>query len=39
MSRDQFATLSLAGNVQLVGMQNDLLFGVDHEDRKVFVGT
>ena len=38
MSRDQFATLSLAGNVQLAGMQNDLLFGVDHEDRKVFRG-
>ncbi|MNC17472.1 Ferrichrome-iron receptor precursor [compost metagenome] len=38
MSRDQFATLSLAGNVELAGMQNDLLFGVDHEDRKVFRG-
>lgn len=38
MSRDQFATLSLAGNVQLAGMQNDLLFGVDHEDRKIFRG-
>lgn len=38
MSRDQFATLSLAGNVELAGMQNDLLFGVDHEDRKIFRG-
>lgn len=38
MSRDQFATLSLNGNVQLAGMQHDLLFGVDHEDRKVFRG-
>ncbi|WDY58822.1 TonB-dependent siderophore receptor [Pseudomonas sp. PSKL.D1] len=36
MSRDQFATLSLAGNVQWGGMQHDLLFGVDHEDRKVY---
>ncbi|MDG9813016.1 TonB-dependent siderophore receptor [Pseudomonas putida] len=38
MSRDQFATLSLAGNVELAGLQNDLLFGVDHEDRKVYRG-
>jgi iron complex outermembrane receptor protein len=38
MSRDQFATLSLAGNVTLGGLQNDLLFGVDHEDRKIFRG-
>ena len=36
MSRDQFVTLSLAGNVQLAGMQHDLLFGVDHEDRKIY---
>lgn len=38
MSRDQFATLSLNGNVELAGMQNDLLFGIDHEDRKIFRG-
>ncbi|WP_449431228.1 TonB-dependent siderophore receptor [Pseudomonas putida] len=38
MSRDQFATLSLTGNVELAGLQNDLLLGVDHEDRKVFRG-
>ncbi|ANC04906.1 TonB-dependent siderophore receptor [Pseudomonas putida] len=36
MSRDQFATLSLNGNVQLGGMQHDLLLGFDHEDRKVY---
>ncbi|AIZ34028.1 TonB-dependent siderophore receptor [Pseudomonas parafulva] len=36
MSRDQFATLSLTGNVQLAGMQHDLLLGMDHEDRKVY---
>ncbi|MBJ9975817.1 TonB-dependent receptor [Pseudomonas sp. S75] len=36
MSRDQFATLSLAGNVQLAGMQHDLLLGMDHEDRKIY---
>ncbi|WBM31998.1 MULTISPECIES: TonB-dependent siderophore receptor [Pseudomonas] len=36
MSRDQFATLSLAGTVQLAGMQHDLLLGADHEDRKVY---
>ncbi|MFJ4348776.1 TonB-dependent siderophore receptor [Pseudomonas sp. NPDC089401] len=38
MSRDQFVTLSLNGNVELAGMQHDLLFGVDHEDRKIFRG-
>ncbi|KAF1312510.1 TonB-dependent receptor, partial [Pseudomonas sp. SG-MS2] len=38
MSRDQFATLSLNGNVELAGMQHDLLIGIDHEDRKVFRG-
>lgn len=38
MSRDQFATLSLVGNVELGGLQHDLLFGLDHEDRKVFRG-
>lgn len=38
MSRDQFVTLSLNGNVELAGMQHDLLFGIDHEDRKIFRG-
>lgn len=38
MSRDQFATFSLAGNVELAGMRHELLMGVDHEDRKVFRG-
>jgi iron complex outermembrane receptor protein len=38
MSRDQFATVSLAGNVELGGLQHDLLLGIDHEDRKVFRG-
>ncbi|MFB4393439.1 MULTISPECIES: TonB-dependent siderophore receptor [unclassified Pseudomonas] len=36
LSRDQYATLSLAGNLQLGGMQHDLLLGFDHEDRKVY---
>ncbi|WP_459207884.1 TonB-dependent siderophore receptor [Pseudomonas sp. MLB6B] len=38
MSRDQYAIIHLNGNVELAGMQHDLLFGVDHEDRKVFRG-
>ncbi|MNO49690.1 Ferrichrome-iron receptor precursor [compost metagenome] len=38
MSRDQFATFSVNGNVQVAGMQHDLLLGLDHEDRKVFRG-
>lgn len=38
MSRDQFATFSLNGNVVAAGMRHDLLVGVDHEDRKVFRG-
>jgi len=38
MSRDQFATFSLNGNVLVAGMRHDLLVGVDHEDRKVFRG-
>jgi len=32
MSRDQFATVSLAGNVELGGLQHDLLLGIDHEE-------
>ncbi|WP_060478954.1 MULTISPECIES: TonB-dependent siderophore receptor [Pseudomonas] len=38
MSRDQFATLSLNGAATLAGLQNDLMFGIDHEDRKIFRG-
>lgn len=38
MSRDQFATLSVNGTLELAGLQNDVLFGLDHEDRKVFRG-
>ncbi|MFK3772964.1 TonB-dependent siderophore receptor [Pseudomonas sp. NPDC089406] len=38
MSRDQFATFSLNGNVELAGMRHELMAGVDHEDRKVFRG-
>ncbi|MNG74418.1 Ferrichrome-iron receptor precursor [compost metagenome] len=38
MSRDQFATFSVNGSVQVAGMQHDLLLGLDHEDRKVFRG-
>ena len=38
MSRDQFATVSLNGNLELAGLRNDLLLGLDHEDRKVFRG-
>ena len=36
LSRDQFATLSLNGSVELAGMRHDLVVGVDHEDRKVY---
>lgn len=36
MSRDQFATFSLNGNVELAGQRHDLLVGVDHEDRKIY---
>jgi len=38
MSRDQFATFSLNGNLELAGMRHELMAGVDHEDRKVFRG-
>jgi len=38
MSRDQFATVSLNGNLEFAGLRNDLLLGLDHEDRKVFRG-
>ncbi|MGY3297353.1 iron complex outermembrane receptor protein [Pseudomonas sp. TE6288] len=36
LSRDQFATFSLNGSVELAGMRHDLVVGVDHEDRKVY---
>ncbi|CAM3857403.1 Ferrioxamine B receptor [Pseudomonas reidholzensis] len=36
LSRAQYATFSLNGNVELAGLRNDLLVGVDHEDRKVY---
>ncbi|MDH0303032.1 MULTISPECIES: TonB-dependent receptor [unclassified Pseudomonas] len=36
MSRDQFATLSLNGSVELAGMRHDLVLGADHEDRKIY---
>ncbi|MDR6712697.1 iron complex outermembrane receptor protein [Pseudomonas hunanensis] len=36
LSRDQYATFSLNGNVEIAGLRNDLLVGVDHEDRKIF---
>ncbi|WP_369989784.1 TonB-dependent siderophore receptor [Pseudomonas xanthosomatis] len=38
MSRDQFATFSLNGNLELAGMRHELMAGVDHEDRKIFRG-
>lgn len=36
LSRDQFATFSLNGSVELAGMRHDLVLGADHEDRKVY---
>ncbi|MHC6224092.1 TonB-dependent siderophore receptor [Pseudomonas sp. X10] len=36
MSRDQFATLSLDGSLQVAGMQHDLLLGYDNERRKIY---
>ncbi|QXH47766.1 TonB-dependent receptor [Pseudomonas xanthosomatis] len=38
MSRDQFATFSLNGNLELAGMRHELMAGIDHEDRKIFRG-
>ncbi|QXH52385.1 TonB-dependent receptor [Pseudomonas fakonensis] len=38
MSRDQFATFSLNGNLELAGMRHELMAGLDHEDRKIFRG-
>ncbi|PSS56532.1 TonB-dependent siderophore receptor [Pseudomonas sp. BBP2017] len=36
LSNDRFATLSLEGQVQVAGMQHDLLFGYDNEHRKIY---
>lgn len=36
ISTDRFATASLEGNVKVLGMQHDLLFGVDDEYRKIY---
>jgi iron complex outermembrane receptor protein len=36
ISTDRFTTASLEGNVNVFGMQHDLLFGVDDEYRKIF---
>ncbi|NBA95041.1 TonB-dependent receptor [Pseudomonas sp. R5(2019)] len=36
LSTDRFATFSLAGNVQLAGMQHELLVGIDDEYRKIY---
>lgn len=36
LSTDRFATLSFDGKVQIGGLQNDLLFGIDSEYRKVY---
>ncbi|WP_223459140.1 MULTISPECIES: TonB-dependent siderophore receptor [unclassified Pseudomonas] len=36
ISTDRFTTASLEGNVNVLGMQHDLLFGIDDEYRKIF---
>jgi len=36
ISTDRFTTASLEGNVNALGMQHDLLFGVDDEYRKIY---
>jgi iron complex outermembrane receptor protein len=36
ISTDRFTTASLEGNVNLLGMQHDLLFGIDDEYRKIY---
>ena len=36
ISTDRFTTAGLEGNVDVFGMQHDLLFGVDDEYRKIF---
>ncbi|AZC22707.1 TonB-dependent siderophore receptor [Pseudomonas sessilinigenes] len=36
LTTDRYATASLEGKVQLVGMQHDLVFGLDDEYRKIY---
>ncbi|AZO86123.1 TonB-dependent receptor [Stutzerimonas stutzeri] len=36
ISTDRFTTASLEGNVNALGMQHDLLFGIDDEYRKIY---
>ncbi|KPH00564.1 TonB-dependent receptor [Pseudomonas sp. RIT-PI-q] len=36
ISTDRFTTASLEGNVNVLGMQHDLVFGVDDEYRKIY---
>ncbi|MDE1164976.1 MAG: TonB-dependent receptor [Pseudomonas sp.] len=36
ISTDRFTTLSLEGSLQVAGLQNDLLVGVDDEYRKIY---
>ncbi|PBJ05208.1 TonB-dependent receptor [Pseudomonas sp. ACN5] len=36
ISTDRFTTASLEGNVNVLGMQHDLLFGIDDEYRKIY---
>jgi iron complex outermembrane receptor protein len=36
ISTDRFTTASLEGNVNVLGMQHDLVFGIDDEYRKIY---
>ena len=36
ITTDRFATASLQGNVEVAGMQHDLVFGMDDEYRKIY---
>ncbi|AFY18046.1 TonB-dependent receptor [Pseudomonas sp. UW4] len=36
ISTDRFTTASLEGNMNVLGMQHDLLFGIDDEYRKIY---
>ncbi|MBV7555406.1 TonB-dependent receptor [Pseudomonas sp. PDM28] len=36
ISTDRFTTVSLEGNVNVLGLQHDLLFGIDDEYRKIY---
>jgi iron complex outermembrane receptor protein len=38
LSTDRFTTMTLNGSVQLLGMQHDLLLGLDDEYRKIYRG-